>query len=69
MLEKIDRPESKEDPTQELLNTLTDYLQSPDIGKRLQVERKLNKYLENNNTEWVLNFLVRCHSEWKKEKR
>ncbi len=69
MLEKIDRPEGKEDPTQELINELTDYISSGSIARRLQLERKLGKYIENNNIEWILNFLVRCHNEWKQKEK
>ena len=65
MIEKIDRPEGKEDPTQELINELIIYLESDrPIASRLTIERKLKKYQESNNEAWLLNLCIRLYQTW-----
>jgi hypothetical protein len=70
MIEKIDRPEGKEDPTQELINEIISYLNSDrPIAQRLSLERKLKKYQENNEAAWLLNMTIRLYETWQiKEK-
>lgn len=62
MIEKIDRPEGKDDPTQELIDDIIRYIESErSISNRLSLERKLSKYLESNNVEWNLNLILRLY--------
>jgi hypothetical protein len=62
MIEKIDRPEGKEDPTQELIDEIIRYIESDkSISTRLSLERKLGKYIESNNVEWNLNLILRLY--------
>lgn len=62
MIEKIDRPEGKEDPTQELIDEIIRYVESDkSISTRLSLERKLGKYIESNNVEWNLNLILRLY--------
>lgn len=69
MIEKIDRPEGKEDPTQALINNIIEYLESDrSITNRLALERRLRKYQESNNPEWILNFTCRIWQTLKEKK-
>lgn len=62
MIEKIDRPEGKEDPTKELIDEIIRYVESDkSISTRLYLERKLGKYIESNNVEWNLNLILRLY--------
>ncbi len=65
MIEKIDRPEGKEDPTQELINEIIIYFNSDrPIASRLSIERKIKKYQDSNEPAWLLNLLIRLHQTW-----